>query len=307
MSDFEVLGIGRPYADLLLVIPHMPQVDDVLIVEQVGHQGGGVVPTAMVTVARLGHTAAIWACISDDYYGDFIAADFRAYGVNADHLQVFPGYHSPLATVLVDRSTQTRSIMSYRGSLPPPTADHFDENLVRDCRVLHLSGSYMEVELKAARAAKSLGVTVSFDGGAGLASPDKLELLRLCDVVVVARRFAQEVAGQQDLPECARALLALGAHTVVITDGLAGSHGWMANGQSCFQPAFQVPVADTTGAGDVYHGAFVVGLLEGWPLAQNMAFASATAALKCTRLGGRAGIPSRPEVQQFLAAHGYLV
>lgn len=304
MSEFEVLGIGRAYADLLLVVPHMPQVDDVLIVEQVAHQGGGVVPTAMVTVARLGHTAAIWACIGDDYYGDFIAADFRAYGVNVDHLQVSSGHHSPLATVLVDRATQTRSIMSYRGSMPLPHADDFDAELVRGCRVLHLSGSYMEVELKAARAARALGVTVSFDGGAGLASPDKVELLRLCDVVVVARRFAQEVTGHHDLHQCACEMLNLGAHTVVITDGLAGSHGWTADGQSCYQPAFEVTVADTTGAGDVYHGVFVVGLLEGWPLQRNMAFASATAALKCTRLGGRAGIPTRLEVERFLAAYG---
>jgi len=301
MSEFEVLGIGRPYADLLLVVPHMPRVDDVLIVEQVSHQGGGVVPTAMVTIARLGHTAAIWACIGDDYYGDFIASDFRAYGVNADHLQVFPGHHSPLAAVLVDRATQTRSIMSYRGSMPLPRADDFDAGLVSRCQLLHLSGSYMEVEIKAARTAKSLGLTVSFDGGAGLASPDKLELLGLCDVLVVARRFAQDVTGCASLDGCARQLLSLGAHTVVITDGLAGSYGWTADGQSSYQSAFEVSVVDTTGAGDVYHGAFVVGLLEGWPLQRNMAFASATAALKCTRLGGRAGIPTMAEVEQFLS------
>lgn len=300
MLEFEVLGIGRPYADLLLVIPHMPEVDGVLQVEQVGHQGGGVAPTAMVAVSRLGHTAAIWACISDDSYGDFIAEEFRAYGVNTDHLQIFPGHHSPLSTVLVDRSTQTRSILPYRGSLPSPTADDFDENLVRGCRILHLSGSYVEVELKAARAAKSLGVTVSFDGGAGLASPEKMELVGLCDVLVVARQFAQEVTGFQELEDCAQGLLRLGAHTVVITDGTAGSRGWAADGQRCYQPAFEVEVADTTGAGDVYHGAFVVGLLEGWPLQRNMAFSSATAALKCTRIGGRAGIPTMPEVEQFL-------
>jgi sulfofructose kinase len=143
-------------------------------------------------------------------------------------------------------------------------------------------------------------VLVSFDGGAGLASPDKVELLDLCDVLVVARQFAQEVTGFNDGADCARALMSRGAHTVVITDGTAGSHGWTADGQNCHQPAFEVQVQDTTGAGDVYHGAFVVGLLEGWPLGRNMTFASATAALKCMRVGGRAGIPSMSEVQRFL-------
>jgi ribokinase len=126
--------------------------------------------------------------------------------------------------------------------------------------------------------------------------------MALADVLVVARRFAQDVTGLSDVGDCARALLDGAASTVVITDGASGSHGWTAGGRSHYQPIFDVQVLDTTGAGDVYHGAFVFGVVQGWPLEQNMAFASATAALKCTRVGGRAGIPSLPEVERFLSA-----
>ena len=301
MSHFDVLGIGRPYADLLLVVPSMPEADAVMRVQQVGHQGGGVVPTAMVAAARLGVPAAIWSFISDDYYGKFIVDDFRKYGVNVEHLQVLPGYHSPLSTILVDQSTGTRSIMPYSGTLPVPTADDFDGDLLHRCRVLHISGSYAEVELKAAQIAKDLGVTVSFDGGAGLLSPERIGLVKLADVLVVARQFAEGLTGFSDLQDCALALLGLGANTVVITEGAAGSYGWTADGETYYQPSFDVRVVDTTGAGDVYHGAFLVGLLQGWTLPQNMAFASATAALKCTHVGGRAGIPTRLEVEKFLS------
>ena len=301
MSHFDVLGIGRPYADLLLVVPSMPEADSIMWVQQVGHQGGGVVPTAMVAAARLGVSAAIWAYISDDYYGKFIIGDFKKYGVNVDHVRVLPGYHSPLSTILVHQSTSTRSIMPYLGTLPVPTADDFDGDPVRRCRVLHISGSYAEVELKAARVAKDLGVTVCFDGGADLMSPERRALAELADVLVVARQFAEALTGFSNLQDCAQALLNLGAHTVVITEGAAGSYGWTADGKTCYQPSFDVEVVDTTGAGDVYHGAFLVGLIQGWTLRQNMAFASATAALKCTRMGGRTGIPTRHEVEQFLS------
>jgi sulfofructose kinase len=301
VSHFDVLGIGRPYADLLLVVPRMPEADSVTRVQQVGHQGGGVVPTAMVAAARLGVQAAIWAHISDDYYGEFIIDDFEKYGVNVEHLQVIPGYHSPLSTVLVDQSTSTRSIMPYWGTLPVPTADDFDDGLVPHCRVLHLSGSYVEVELKAARIAKAAGVTVSFDGGAGLLSPERRGVAELADVLVVARQFAEALTGFSSLRDCALSLLDLGAHTVVITEGAAGSYGWTSDGETHYQQSFDVEVVDTTGAGDVYHGAFLAELLQGWTLPQNMVFASATAALKCTHVGGRAGIPTRREVEGFLS------
>ena len=121
-------------------------------------------------------------------------------------------------------------------------------------------------------------------------------------MLVVARQFAQDVTGETDLPACARALLDYGAQMVVITSGGNGSYGWTAGGESCHQPAFDVQVVDTTGAGDVYHGAFLVGYLRGWSLREIMAYASATAALKCMRVGGREGIPTHTEVEAFLAA-----
>ena len=306
MPKYDVVGIGRPYADLLIPVPHMPRRDEVLPVEHIEQQGGGPVPTALVTLSRLGASAAIWGRVGDDPYGDFIIEDFRRYGVSTDFIEVCPGYRSPVSVILVDGSTGTRAILHCAGQIPAPGVADVRADVVQGCRVLHLSGSYMEAEIEAARVAREAGVLVSVDGSAGARKARVAELIAAADVLVAARPFAEQETGQTDLHACAAELLNRGPHTVVITTGASGSYGWTLDGQTHHQPAFPVKVIDTTGAGDVYHGAFVYGLVRGWSLARNMAFATATAALKCTQVGGRAGIPALHEVEQFLVCRSRL-
>ena len=300
MAQFDVLGIGRPYADTLVPVSHLPTADEVLSVEGIEQQGGGPVPTAMVTVGKLGRSAAIWGRVSADHYGEFLRQDFIRHGVDTTYLESCPGYHPALAVILVDRATRTRAILHNQGNVPLPVAGDISADVVRQCRILHLSGSYMLAEIEAARLAKEAGVLVSVDGGAGLWKPGMESLVSQADVLVAARHFAEQAADCFNLAACAQALLSRGPRTVVITDGADGSHGWTSEGQYYYQPAFSVTVVDTTGAGDVYHGAFLFGLLNDWPLPRIMAFAGATAALKCTRVGGRAGIPTLSELEQFL-------
>jgi sulfofructose kinase len=301
MADFDVLGIGRPYFDQLLVVPHIPAPDELLAVEDLQQQGGGPVPTALITLARLGASTAIWGGVGGDPRGDFVTADFVRHGVNRDHLMVFKDMETACSVILIDRTTGKRSILSYRGRAPVLEPHHVDSSIVARGRILHMSGSYQQAEIRAARIAKSLGVVTSFDGGAGLVRPGIAELVDLSDLLIVARTFAEEETGLSDVDACARNFLGRGPQTVVITDGTAGSWGWTVAGDYHYQPAFKVQVADTTGAGDVYHGAFLYGVLQGWHLERVLEFASAVAALKCTRLGGRAGIPTMGEAERFLA------
>lgn len=128
-------------------------------------------------------------------------------------------------------------------------------------------------------------------------------LLPLVDVLVVARQFAERVTGEADPAAAGPLLLRTGAREVVITDGANGCWYWDA---SCtlHQPAFEVAVVDTTGAGDVFHGAYLSAWLQGWGPAQRLRFASATAAIKCTQPGGRLGIPATAQVLDFLKERG---
>ena len=106
--------------------------------------------------------------------------------------------------------------------------------------------------------------------------------------------------GPGALAEGLRALAAKGPETVVITIGEEGSVG-MEHGETYILPPLPIVVVDTTGAGDVYHGAFIYGMLQGWNLRERMRFANAAAGLKCRALGGRAGIAGREEIDRALA------
>jgi sugar/nucleoside kinase (ribokinase family) len=129
------------------------------------------------------------------------------------------------------------------------------------------------------------------------------ELFRLTDILIVAQRFGQEVTGRSAVAEILDGLHRLGPRVVGLTRGECGSV-LSVNGRRTEAPGFSVDVVDTTGAGDVFHGAIVYGVLQEWEASHILLFANAVSALKCTRLGGRTGIPSVDEVNAFLRARG---
>ncbi len=123
------------------------------------------------------------------------------------------------------------------------------------------------------------------------------------DVLIASAQFAAPLVGEDSPADKAlEALSRFGPQEIVITLGSKGSVGWN-RGDIVAQGAFPVEVADTTGAGDVYHGAYIYGLLRGWGTKNCMRFASATSALKCKAIGARPGIPALEEVNRFLEAN----
>jgi sugar/nucleoside kinase (ribokinase family) len=128
------------------------------------------------------------------------------------------------------------------------------------------------------------------------------ELVRHTDVLICGSGFAQALAGVEDVCRAGKEILKLGPRTVVQTEGKEGSY--TITPDECFhQPAFEVPVVDTTGAGDVFHGAYIVGIARGWDARATARFAAAVAALKCMHLGGRVGIPTYEQATEFLHQH----
>ena len=131
---------------------------------------------------------------------------------------------------------------------------------------------------------------------------DFQKLLPLIDYLVVSKRFAFGYTELNDPVKACRKLLKEGFKAVVITLGEKGAV--VGEKDSVFQvPGYKVNVVDTTGAGDVFHGAFIYGLCEKWPLKKIVQFSNACAALKCTKLGGRAGIPTLSQAKNFIKAH----
>ncbi|MHC1696638.1 MAG: PfkB family carbohydrate kinase [Geobacteraceae bacterium] len=155
-----------------------------------------------------------------------------------------------------------------------------------------------EASLFAAEKARNLGIPVMLD--AGKVRPGMLEIARLCDYLVASEQFALDLGWDGDPAAFQRQARSLGAAVVTITLGERGSITYR-NREIISLPAFPIEARDTTGAGDVFHGAYIYGLLRGLDLSGTIRFASAVAAMKCRMIGGRAGIPDRTQVLRFLA------
>jgi len=302
MAEFDVIGLGVATLDILMLVDHFPTGEEIQRAEAMTIQGGGPVATAIVALARLGARTGMLDAVGDDWRGELIWAEFEREGVSTRGLRRCPGCTSATASVMVRKSDGARTIVYLPGSTPDLQPADLPRAAIEAARAIHVNGRHSAACEQACRWARQAGVMVSFDGGAGRYRLEMRTLVPLADVCIVAREFAEHFTQESDPPAAASRLLDEGPQLVVITDGLRGSWVFPAGQPSFHQPAFPLaqPV-DTTGCGDAYHAAFLFALLKDMPLRSAAAFASAAAALNARRLGGRSGLPSRAEVEAFLA------
>jgi ribokinase len=289
--------LGYCSLDYLGIVPGRPEFDvDTVSLSDFAQSGGGPVSTALVALARLGARTGYVGVLGEDEGGTFLKEEFERERVELSRLRMRAGARSQICIVLVEAGTGRRSILCYRakGGL---VLDGADRTYISSARYLHLDGYHMGAAITAARWARADGVKVSFD--ANRPRPMLDELLPLVDVLIASERFPPAYTGRGDQVRAGRSLLEMGPETVVITLGAEGCL-CLWEDQVIHVPGFRVDVVDTTGAGDAFHGAFLYGLLQGWGLERAAVFANAVAAINCTRLSGRAGLPSLSEVEIFL-------
>jgi sugar/nucleoside kinase (ribokinase family) len=254
-GSFKVIGIGAETRDEFFIVPEFSAVEQVTQALDSCVDAGGPVATALAVLRAHGH-----ACVLVDSE---------------------PAH----AVILVRQRDGARQIVFMPSSSPEPV---FEPDLLKGAHLLHINGRHENACRAAIRAAQAQNVEISFDGGAGRFRESIRDLFEASHVRVVSRNFAENCAGSTDLAEMAAALLKPPAKLLVITDGVRGSHGWTSAGGHFYQPAFKAePLVDTTGCGDVFHGAFLHGWLSGWPLDQCMEHASLLAAKNAEGLGGR--------------------
>ncbi len=301
-QSFDIVGIGMSMIDLLKVVEEFPEGEGVTEVIESRLQGGGPVPTALVMAAQLGARTAIVDRIGRDWRGDLVVHEYRAAGVDTDHLVLEPGRTTTFGAVLVRQRDGARHVVFSPGDFTPLAVDELPLELIRSARVLHLNGRHWPACLDAALAIRGAGGEVSFDGGAGRYDDRFRELLPLVDIHIAARDFAEKLAGSDDTGEQLATMVGLGARIAGVTEGPGGS--WFATdtGEVFHQPAFPVdPVVDTTGCGDVFHGAFLFAHVRGWNLKECATFASAAAAINATALGGRGHLATLEEIRQMIS------
>jgi sugar/nucleoside kinase (ribokinase family) len=233
--------------------------------------------------------------VGDDDEGRFLRAELARHGVDTTGLRSVPG-RSRVALVLVDEASGERGFVSSPESHPPLTSGDFDPSDLAGARVVHIDDAD-DAGLQAALWGRQAGATVVFDG---TWQSDHLAAFLPCvDYAVVSEFFARRWLPDADDEQILQRLVTLGAGAAVLT---LGARGCVALADDAIQrcPAATASVVDTTGAGDAFHGGFIFGLLQDWPLERTLPFAAATAALNCRALGGQIGLPTLEEVAQML-------
>jgi ribokinase len=295
-----VVGLGQCSLDILGQVGRYPELDQKAELSSLLIQGGGPVATALVTLSRLGVRVALAGAVGDDEFGRQIRQGLQEEKVDCTHLVQLPGTASQVAFIAVDEFGH-RNIFWHRGTVSPVIPEVLRDFLPDSVRVLHLDGLHLDVALTAAKLARSRGIITVLDGGSFREGMERL--LPLIDHLVVSESFACQIM-KSDNPDSALTWLAgFGAKAVTITFGSSGSRTLCADGHTFQQPPFITKSVDTTGCGDVFHGGYIYGLLQKWPLSQTVRFAAACAAMKTSALGGRTAIPNLPEVMAFLRCY----
>lgn len=307
IPHLDVIGLGLATLDVLVRLDEMPTWERGGRFSQLALDGGGPVATAMVAAARLGLRAGYVGTAGSDELGKRKMASLTDNGVDTSRTVIRGGDEQQVVICCVRESDGERVFCGSRGMRHDPLRpDELDREYMVSAKYLHLDGFHHDAAVQAARWAREAGVTVVYDGhkkGDTPASAQARELVSLVDILIGGSNCAQSLTGVAGTDRACRAALELGPRVVVQTEGERGS--FTATAEGFFHtPPFEVDVVDTTGAGDVFHGAYIVGLHHGWPPERIARFATAVSAITCTRLGGRYGIPSFEETMAFLENAG---
>lgn len=300
-KKIDLLGFGIAAVDDVIELDHYPAAGCKMPIQSIQRHGGGQCTTALVTAARLG-----LCCVYGGPLGEDVLSAYTRQKLEQEGIQVVQKLSRPAARpyhslILVDRASGERTILYSGEGVSGPAREDIDEDLIRRSRMLYVDQLGPEGTLHACHVARQCGVPIVADleqvHGQALH-----EILALTDHAIFSMRVAQELTGKSVTAEAVSELARTRRACTVVTDGARGC--WFVTGEQSglvrHQPAFKVPVKDTTGCGDVFHGAYAAGLLSGLSISEAIGQAAATAALKATRVGGQQGIPDRATVDHFL-------
>jgi sulfofructose kinase len=256
---------------------------------------GGMTATALAQAAALGCEAHLLSLLGDDPDGRFVRRELRRLGVRTRRLLLSPELPTTVAVVLVDRrSGERRFVVPDRRRLEA-AAPRFDLSVITPDSCLLVDGHFPAQALRAARRARAMGATVI--GDFHRETPGVRRLLPWVVHPIVPFEFAAARGG--DPRRTLRELAAAGARAPVVTLGRRGGIYLEAGRVRRFR-AVPTRVRDTTGAGDVLHGAFAAGLAHGLPLPACLELGARAAARACTALGGTASLLPRAELERWL-------
>jgi len=296
-KPFDVVGMGLNSVDFLTLVPEFPAPNSKMKMLQFSKQGGGQVATALAALSRWGVRTKYIGKVGEDELGQFSLESIRQEGVDVSSVTIEPGATNQFATIIVDGSTGDRTILWSREARLMYRKGELRKEEVCCGKLLHLDGHDIQAAIQCMKWAKEEGIPTLVD--LDKVEPLTSELVKEINFLITSSRFPTLYTGISDQR---KAFLELQKQTpgfLCSTLGHSGAMAWV-NGEILYADGFNIKPVDTTGAGDVYHGGFIYGLLQNWEVEKTLRFANAAAALKCLDLGGRRGIPTLEKTKQFM-------
>lgn len=294
----NILVIGYNAFDVTVPVSGLPALDGKHAVPAIMLGGGGPAATAAVCLARLGARVRLVTVLGDDEGAAVQRRELSAAGVDLSLCVEARGHAAPRAVILVDADLGTRTVLWFRGDLPPLTPATVEPRWLDDCDLLYCDGHEAHAAARLAASAQQRGLPVVLD--AGSVRDGTAALVPRCSDVIGAEGFATAFTGEAGPLVALRALQDCGPRHVATTHGSAGVLALDPDDGSAFHvPAYAVAVRDTTGAGDVFHAGYAYARGRGDSWRACLDFGAATAALKCRDWGGRRGLPTLQEVEDL--------
>ncbi len=294
-----VLCVGTATQDFVFGLETLPLRAEKHFAHAFASVGGGMAANAAVAIARLGGKASLAMRLGDDGLGRDIIQGLEREGVDCTFAHCVPGAQSPLSAIMVDAAGE-RMVINYTDDALLPDTAWLPTSLPGNMACVLADTRWEEGSLHCLTLARKAGAFAVLDLDR---APRNERLMQGATHIACSAPAARDMTGIQDVAQALQVLASRFTAWVAVTDGARGTYiaGQYRN-QISFQhePAFTVKAVDTLGAGDVFHGALALGLAEGMEEGHAVRFASAAAAIKCTRFGGRAGTPSRQETEKLM-------
>ena len=296
MTEIQAVCVGVITVDTIALVDKYPSADERVVAQEISRTGGGPAAVAAVALSRLGIKSAIIGTIGDDADGKEILRVFEKEGVDTSGISI--GTSETAGSVIVASKEHSTRAISTRQPMVHAPINEAAKKLIAEAQWVHVDhvGINRLAELGISR---GNGPLISFDAGYGVETFDPITV----DLFVPTdRQMALRYPGI-DLAVALENDSMKAGNTVVATQGSAGSAGFSPETGLVTAPGFSVDVMSTLGAGDVFHGALVAQLIQGFPLQEAMRRANAVAALSCTGLDGQSKIPTTIELDAYLEAH----
>lgn len=299
--DFDIIGVGDADIDLMVAVKNFPEAGQKSSGRLIGRFPGGMVANFLSAAARFGARCGGVLCVGDDAFGHETLEDLKKRGIDVASSVIRPGESTYFTTTCLDPYGEKRMILCFANAVFP-TPEEVDDAYLCRAKFIQMTGGHTKLSIPVAKRAKALGVRVSFDLEriqTPMPEETKKTLLSLADVVFPNEEGLYSYTGAASVAAGAKQMLAAGPCVVVVTKGDKGAEVFTDH-EHITAPAFAVPVADTTGAGDTFNGCFLSALCKCYSLHDCLYLASAAAAKQITAVGSRTKLITETEARAFL-------